>query len=142
MRCVSVDKKNYPRLLQSEWIAPNATILGNVETGKYSSLYHGVIIRGDTANITIGKNTQIQDNTQILNTDINNPYKDIMIGEDVVIGVNCYIDGATIEDGAFIGNGVSLHQNSIVKAGAMVAAGSVVQPNTTVPSGQVRIVSY
>ena len=90
LRCVSIDKKKFPKVLESEWIAPNCTVIGNIQTGKYSSLYHGVIIRGDTARITIGKNTQIQDNTQIVNTDIENPNCEINIGENVVIGKLLY----------------------------------------------------
>ena len=74
-------------LNQSEWIAPNCTIIGDIETGKYSSLYHGVIVRGDTAKVTIGKNTQIQDNTQILSTDLENKNAVINIGDNVVIGI-------------------------------------------------------
>ena len=55
-------------------------------------MYHGVIIRGDTAKITIGKNTQIQDNTQILSTDLNNKHAVINIGDNVVIGIyNCLL---------------------------------------------------
>jgi len=55
-------------------------------------MYHGVIIRGDTAKITIGKNTQSQDNTQILSTDLNNKHAVINIGDNVVIGIyNCLL---------------------------------------------------
>jgi carbonic anhydrase/acetyltransferase-like protein (isoleucine patch superfamily) len=52
-------------LLDGDWIAPNATVIGNVHLGAGSSLWHSVIVRGDTAKITIGKNSTVQDLTRI-----------------------------------------------------------------------------
>jgi carbonic anhydrase/acetyltransferase-like protein (isoleucine patch superfamily) len=53
------------RLIQGDWIAPNATVVGNVNLGEGSSLWHNVIVRGDQAAIKIGKNTTVQDLTRI-----------------------------------------------------------------------------
>ena len=65
LRCVPISDSKYPKLLDSDWVAPNATVIGDVKLGEGASLWHGTIIRGDTAAITIGKNTTIQDNTRI-----------------------------------------------------------------------------
>lgn len=63
LRCIPLNNKVFPKLLTADWVAPNATVIGDVETGEGSSIWHTVTIRGDTAKITIGKNTLIQDRT-------------------------------------------------------------------------------
>jgi carbonic anhydrase/acetyltransferase-like protein (isoleucine patch superfamily) len=108
-----------------------------VTTGKYSSFYHGVSIRGDTCKITIGSKTVIQDNTVIINSDVDNQSAEVVIGDRVVIGVNCTLDNCKIDDRAVISNGVSIHKGCHIQTGAMVAAGAVLPPNTVVPSGQI-----
>jgi carbonic anhydrase/acetyltransferase-like protein (isoleucine patch superfamily) len=136
-RCVPISQTKFPKLLASEWIAPNCTIIGDVTTGKYSSFYHGVTLRGDTCKITIGSKTVIQDNTIIMNSDFENKSAEIFIGDKVLIGVNCNIDSCRIDDGAVISDGATVHKGCHIQAGAMVAAGAVIPPNTIVPSGQI-----
>jgi len=136
-RCVPISETKFPKLLASDWIAPNCNIIGDVTTGKYSSFYHGVSLRGDTCKITIGSKTVIQDNTLLMNSDIDNPNAEIAIGDRVVIGVNCSIDSCRIDDRAIISNGATIHKGCHIESGAMVAAGTVLPPNTVVPSGQI-----
>ena len=136
-RCVPVSPTKFPKLLASEWIAPNCTIIGDVTTGKFSSFYHGVTLRGDTCKITIGSKTVIQDNTIIMNSDYENKSAEISIGDKVLIGVNCNIDTCRIDDGAVISDGATIHKGCHIQAGGMVAAGAVIPPNTIVPSGQI-----
>lgn len=61
LRCVPLSNNVYPRLLEADWVAPNATVIGNVELKEGSSLWHGTVVRGDTAQINVGKNTLILD---------------------------------------------------------------------------------
>ena len=136
-RCVPISQTKFPRLLASEWVAPNCTIIGDVTTGKFSSLYHGVTLRGDTCRITVGSKTVIQDNTVIANSDLENKGAEVYIGDKVLIGVNCNIDACRIDDGAVISDGATIHRGCHIQAGAMVAAGAVIPPNTVVPSGQI-----
>lgn len=49
VRCVPISDAKYPRLLDADWVAPNATVIGDVRLGAGASLWHGVIARGDTA---------------------------------------------------------------------------------------------
>lgn len=112
-------------------------MIGDITTGKYSSFYHGVTLRGDTCRITIGDKTIIQDNTTITNTDPDDKYAEVIIGDKVLIGVNCLIDACRIDDGAVISNGATVHKGCHIQAGSMVAAGAVVPANTVVPSGQI-----
>jgi gamma-carbonic anhydrase len=58
-RCIPISDAKYPRLLDADWIAPNATVIGDVKLGLGSSFWHGVIARGDTAQIEVGKNSVI-----------------------------------------------------------------------------------
>jgi carbonic anhydrase/acetyltransferase-like protein (isoleucine patch superfamily) len=134
---VPVSETKFPKLLASDWIAPNCTIIGDVTAGKYSSFYHGVSLRGDTCKITIGSKTVIQDNTLVINTDSDNPNAEVVIGDRVLIGVNCSLDSCRIDDKAVISNGATIHKGCHIEAGAMVAAGAVLPPNTLVPSGQI-----
>lgn len=128
-------KSTFPRLLKSQFIAPNCTIIGDVETGHNSSLFFGVTIRSENSKVIIGKDTVIQDNTQILNSC--NDFKTISIGNKVTIGCNCYIDSSTIDDDVVIGNGATIHKNSHIMTGSYIAAGSVVLPSTTIPKNQI-----
>jgi len=59
MRCIPISDAKYPRVLGSDWVAPNATVIGDVKLAEGSSLWHGCIVRGDTASVNIGKNTII-----------------------------------------------------------------------------------
>ena len=59
MRCIPISDSKYPKLLDADWIAPNATVIGDVNIKEGSSLWHGVIARGDTVSISIGKNSII-----------------------------------------------------------------------------------
>jgi len=65
LRCVPISASKFPRLLDGDWVAPNATVIGDVQLGEGSSLWHSTIVRGDTAQVSIGKNTAIQDLTRI-----------------------------------------------------------------------------
>lgn len=88
LRCVPISNSKFPKTLEADWIAPNSTIIGDVELGEGSSLWHGVIVRGDLSKVKIGKNTLVQDNTVISSSDS----KEIKIGDNVFIGPNCSID--------------------------------------------------
>lgn len=108
-----------------------------MKTGKYSSIFHGVNIRGDTCQVSIGSKSVIQDNTILVNSNKNNAEEKIIIGDKVVIGVNCKIDICTIEDNVYIGNGVTIHKGCYIQNGAMIAPGAVLLPGTIVPYNQV-----
>ena len=59
LRCVPISDSKYPRLLDADWIAPNTTVIGDVRLDEGASLWHGVIVRGDTASVIIGKNSTV-----------------------------------------------------------------------------------
>lgn len=115
-----------PRIGKNVFIAPNATIIGNVEIGDNSGVWYNTVIRGDMDAIIIGKNTNIQDNST-LHADKGKP---TVIGDNVTVGHNAVVHGCTVEDSCLIG----IH--STVLNGAVIRKGSIVGSNAVVPEGR------
>ncbi|RRJ86109.1 gamma carbonic anhydrase family protein [Gulosibacter macacae] len=111
-----------PRIHSSAWIAPNATIIGDVEIGPDSSVFYGCVLRGDSGRIRIGARTNLQDGT-VVHVDPDAP---CTLGDDVTIGHAAMLHGTTVGNGTLIGMRASLLSGSSVGAGSLVAAGAVV----------------
>jgi len=120
--------KTKPRIATSVFVAPNATIIGDVEIGENSSIWYGAVLRGDMAPIKIGANTSIQDNCTV-HTDYGKPTN---IGSYVTVGHNAVVHGCTIEDFCLIGMASCVLNAACVKTGSIIAAGSVVKENQIV----------
>jgi carbonic anhydrase/acetyltransferase-like protein (isoleucine patch superfamily) len=111
------------------FIAPTATVIGEVTLGKHASVWYGASVRADLAPITIGEGSNVQDNASI-HVDVDVP---ATIGNYVTIGHNAVVHGATIEDEALIGMGAVVLNNVVVGAGSLIAAGSVIRAGTVIP---------
>lgn len=111
-----------PDLSQAAFIAPNATVIGNVELGLGASVWYGAIVRGDVNVIRIGACSNIQDGA-VLHGDPNEP---TVLEDYVTIGHRAVIHSAHIEMGCLIGIGAIILNGVRVGAGSMVGAGSVV----------------
>jgi carbonic anhydrase/acetyltransferase-like protein (isoleucine patch superfamily) len=120
-------------LAGSAWVAPNATLTGQVKLGASSSIWFGCVLRGDLAPITIGDETNVQDLT-VVHVDAGFP---TIVGSRVTIGHRAVIHGCTIDDDAVIGMGAVLLSGSRVGKGALVAAGAVVREGYEVPAGAI-----
>ena len=121
---------NSPNICDSVWLAPNCTVVGEVTVGEESTIWFGVILRGDVASITVGKKVNIQDGAIIHGTF--NSSKSVL--EDrVSIGHNAIVHGARICKGALIGMGAVVMDHVVVGEGAVVAAGAVVLEGTKIP---------
>lgn len=121
-----------PRIADDVYLAPNATIIGDVEIGAGSSIWFGVVLRGDTNRIRIGRGSNIQDNTVV---HVGDPPADVFIGDHVLIGHLAMIHGCRIESNAFIGMQAMVLDGAVIESGALVAAGSLVAPNKRVTGG-------
>lgn len=121
-----------PKIAPDVFVAETAVVTGDVEIGPGSSIWYGVVIRGDSAPIRIGARVNIQDNATV-HADPDAP---VSIGDDVSIGHAAIVHGATIGAGSLIGMGAMLLSRSSVGAGAMVAAGALVVEDATVGAGQ------
>ena len=114
-----------PAIHDSAWVADSAAVIGNVTLSEDSSVWFGVVIRGDTETITVGKGTNIQDNS-VLHADHGMP---LVIGDNVTVGHQVMLHGCTIGDGSLIGiqavvlNGAKIGKNCLVGAGALVTEG-------------------
>lgn len=135
LRAVPLNEKVYPKVLSADWVAPNATVVGNVKMDTGSSLWHGSILRGDTASISIGKNAILQDRVTAKSNTAGHP--EINIGDNAFVGANSQLDACTIEDFGYVGAGATIGKDVTVESYGIVAAGAVVPEGTTVPSGQV-----
>jgi len=123
-----------PDIAPDCYIAPGATIIGDVSIGAGGSVWFGCVLRGDVNSIRIGRNSNIQDGTIIHVGD--DPPHSVVIGDNVLIGHMAMIHGCVIEDGAFIGMQSMVLDGAVIEAGALLAAGSLVSPGKRVTAGQ------
>jgi carbonic anhydrase/acetyltransferase-like protein (isoleucine patch superfamily) len=120
-----------PDIHPTAWVAPNATLIGQVRIEANASVWYGCVLRGDMDAIVLGEGSNLQDNSTV-HTDAGVP---TIIGAGVGIGHGAIIHGTTIEDGCLIGMGATLLNRSVVRVGAFVAAGALVLEGQEIPSG-------
>ena len=114
-----------PTVHESAWVADSAQVLGNVHLAEDSSVWFGVVIRGDTDTISVGRGTNIQDNS-VLHADSGMP---LTIGDNVTVGHQVMLHGCTIGEGSLIGiqavvlNGAKIGKHCLVGAGSLVTEG-------------------
>ena len=120
-----------PTIDPTAWVAPNATLLGDVTLGARASIWYGCVVRGDTDRITIGAETNIQDLTMV-HVDEGVP---CIVGNDVTVGHRAILHGCIIEDECLIGMGAVLLNRAVIGTGSVVAAGAVVPEGMVVPPG-------
>lgn len=120
---------NSPAVHESAFIAPSASIIGNATLAENSSAFYGVSVRADTAAITVGAGSNLQDNV-VLHADPGFP---CTVGERVSVGHSAVVHGCTVEDDCLIGMGATVLNGAVIGAGSLVAAGAVVLEGTVVP---------
>ncbi len=123
----------WPKVADDAFIAPNATLVGDVEIGSETGIWFQCVLRGDVNDIRVGKRTNIQDGTVV---HVASQTQGCYIGDDVTIGHMALIHACTLEDGSFVGMKATVMDLAVVESGAMVAAGSLVPPGKIVKSGQ------
>lgn len=123
-----------PRIHPSAWIAPNATLIGNVVVEAEASVWFGAVIRGDDPDheIRIGARTSVQDNC-VVHVSAQGPTR---IGEEVTLGHGAVVESCTIGRGALIGMNAVVLQRATVGEEALVAAGAVVGGGAEIPPRQ------
>ena len=102
------------------WIAPDASVIGDVALGEDCSVWFGAILRGDNERITIGARSNVQDGA-VLHTDLGFPLE---VGEDCTIGHKAILHGCTIGAGALIGMGAVALNGARIGRGCLVGAGA------------------
>jgi carbonic anhydrase/acetyltransferase-like protein (isoleucine patch superfamily) len=120
-----------PRVAPDAFVAPTATLIGDVEVGAQASVWFGAVLRGDFARIVVGDGSCVQDNA-VLHTADDLP---TLIGSNVTVGHGALLEGCVIDDDALIAMGAIVLQRARVGSGALVAAGSVVLEGQEIPPG-------
>lgn len=128
-----------PNVDKDAFVAPSASIIGDVRVGQGSSIWYGCVLRGDTNSISVGAGTNIQDNSlvHVAKSNLSGKVLPTIVGDNVTIGHSAVLHGCTIEDEAFIGTSATLLDGAYVEKHAMVASGALVRQNTRIPSGEV-----
>lgn len=123
-----------PEVAAGAFVAPNATLIGEVEVGPGASIWFGAVLRADWNHIRIGARTSVQDNcvihgSMMIGTDI---------GEECTIGHGAVVHNAKVRDGALVGmnavvlDGAEVGEEAVVSAGSVVTQGMKVPPRTMV----------
>ena len=131
MTCILSYNGKSPKIGNGVFIAPTASIIGDVELADGVSVWFGAVLRGDEAGIRIGAHTSVQDNAVI------HVYEghDTVIEERVTIGHGAILEACRVKSGALIGMNAVVLNEAVVGRNALVAAGSVVLEGQDIPDG-------
>jgi carbonic anhydrase/acetyltransferase-like protein (isoleucine patch superfamily) len=131
-----------PDIAASAWVADSARGIGNLSQGDDASVWFGVVIRGDTERIAIGRGSNIQDNS-VVHADAGFP---VSVGEGVTVGHQAMLHGCTIGDHSLIGiqavvlNGAKIGRHCLVGAGALVTEGQSFPDGSLILGTPARVV--
>jgi carbonic anhydrase/acetyltransferase-like protein (isoleucine patch superfamily) len=120
-----------PVIADDAFVAPTATLIGDVTVESGASVWYGAVLRGDEGPIVIRENANVQDNS-VLHCP---PTVTTEIGRGATVGHQCVVHGAVLEDEALVGNGTVVLDGARIGAGSLVAAQSLVQPGAVIPPG-------
>ena len=124
-----------PRVHPTAFIAPTATLIGDVVVEERASVWYGAVLRGDFNPIVVRAGANVQDNAVLHTT----PAAGIEVGPGATVGHLCLIHAATLGEEGLIGNGATVLDGAKIGARAMVGAGAVVTPDTEVPPGMLAV---
>ncbi|MDL2284001.1 gamma carbonic anhydrase family protein [Oxalobacter sp. OttesenSCG-928-P03] len=133
--------EHVPQIHPTAFIAPNATLIGNVVVEANASVWFNVVIRADNDLIVIGEGSNIQDGA-VLHTDAGHP---LIIGKNVTVGHMAMLHGCTVSDNVIIGvratvlNGSVIPENTLVAAGALVAENKTFEPGSQLIGAPVKM---
>eukprot|EP00594_Rhizosolenia_setigera_P019379 CAMPEP_0178957848 /NCGR_PEP_ID=MMETSP0789-20121207/11187_1 /TAXON_ID=3005 /ORGANISM="Rhizosolenia setigera, Strain CCMP 1694" /LENGTH=277 /DNA_ID=CAMNT_0020640233 /DNA_START=94 /DNA_END=927 /DNA_ORIENTATION=+ len=118
----------------TNFVAPNASVIGDVTIGNNSSVWYGATVRGDVNKVTIGDNSSVGERAVIHVAKIQGDFA-TKIGNDVTIGAGAIIHAATLEGQTIVGPSAQILDGSVVESETIIAPGAVVTPGTTVKTG-------
>jgi len=128
--CILPYGEKSPQIDETAFIAPTASIIGDVIIEAGASVWFGAVLRGDIAPIRIGKNSNIQDGSVIHGDEGSITF----VAENVTVGHAAVLHGCTVEKGALIGMGAIVLDGAVVGAGSLVAANALVTSNKQIPA--------
>lgn len=119
-----------PKIDKKTFIAPTASVIGDVHIGPESSVWFGAVVRGDFNKIRVGRRTNIQDGS-LLHTPDN---LSLAVGDEVTIGHRAIVHGCTVGNRVLIGMGAILMNGVVVEDDVIIGAGALVTEGTKIPS--------
>lgn len=122
-----------PRIAADAFIAPNATVIGDVEIGAGSSVWFNCVLRGDVHYIRVGAGSNIQDGSVVHVTTARHA---TIIGDNVTVGHMVLLHGCTLESGSFVGMGAIVMDQAVIEGGGMLAAGAMLTPGKRIRRGE------
>ncbi len=124
-----------PDLARALWIAPNATVIGDVTLAPQTSVFYGAVLRGDIARIVVGEGTNLQDNVIVHLADDT----DAVIGAWCTVGHAAIVHACTIADECLIGMGATILDRARIGARSIVGANALVREDFTCPPGSLVV---
>jgi len=124
-----------PQVSPGAWIAPTATLVGDVRVEAEASVWYGAVLRADFGPIVVRRGANIQDGSVLHGGD--DPVTEI--GEGATVGHLCVVHGAVIGTEALVGNGATVLDGVVVGRRALIAAGATVPPGMAVPDGMIAV---
>ena len=130
-----------PRIGRDVYIAPNATICGDVEIGDGTAVLFGAVLTADGGTLRLGANCVVMENAVVRAT----AHHPVTVGDNVLIGPQAYAVGCTVDDNVFLAagtrvfNGARIGARSMVRINAIVHLRTVLPPDTVVPIGWVAV---
>jgi len=122
-----------PEIAADAYVAPSADVIGRVRLEAGSSVWFGVVLRGDTDWIEIGAGSNVQDGT-VMHTDPGVPLK---VAAGVTIGHRAFLHGCQIGEDSLIANGAMVLDRAVIGRRCVIAAGALVPPDKIIPDGSV-----
>jgi len=142
LKNIQAFQNNLPQLAESVYVHETAVLIGEVRIGEDSSVWPGVVIRGDVNFIRIGKNTNIQDLSMlhVSHRSLGDPDgSPLIIGNNVTIGHTVILHGCIIKDESLIGMGSIVMDKAIIQKHVLLAAGSLVPEGNVLESGYLYV---
>ena len=124
-----------PVIHPSAFVADNATVQGDVILKAGSTVWYGAVLRGDDGTLTLGENSNVQDNA-VLHCDVGGAVK---LGRNVTVGHCALVHGCTVGDDSLIGMHATLLNHSVVGKRCIIGAGALVPEGMVIPDGSVAV---
>jgi carbonic anhydrase/acetyltransferase-like protein (isoleucine patch superfamily) len=124
-----------PQVSPEAWIAPTATLVGDVTVEAEASVWYGAVLRADFGPIIVRRGANIQDGSVLHGGE--DPVTEV--GEGATIGHLCVVHGCVIGTEALVGNGATVLDGVVIGSGALIAAGATVPPGLVVPDGMIAV---
>lgn len=124
-----------PRNEGAAFVAPSATVQGDVILKHGSTVWYGAVLRGDDGTLTLGENSNVQDNA-VLHCD---PGGQVVLGKNVTVGHSAIVHGCTVGDNSLIGMHATILNHAVVGRNCIIGAGALVPEGMVIPDNSVAV---